>query len=38
VTVVAPDRPGLLSTVTGALALHRLDVRSASVFAREAPA
>jgi len=33
VTVVAPDRPGLLSTVTGALALHRLDVRSASVFA-----
>ena len=33
VTVVAPDRPGLLSTVTGALALHRLDVRSASVHA-----
>jgi [protein-PII] uridylyltransferase len=33
VTVVAPDRPGLLSTVTGALAVHRLDVRSASVFA-----
>ena len=34
VTVVAPDRPGLLSDVTGALALHRLDVRSASVFSR----
>ena len=33
VTVVAPDRPGLLAAVTGALALHRLDVRSASVFA-----
>jgi [protein-PII] uridylyltransferase len=33
VTVVAPDRPGLLSAATGALALHRLDVRSASVFA-----
>ncbi len=32
VTVVAPDRPGLLADVTGALALHRLDVRSASVF------
>ena len=32
VTVVAPDRPGLLSIVTGALALHRLDVRSASAF------
>jgi [protein-PII] uridylyltransferase len=34
VTVVAPDRPGLLSLVTGTLALHRLDVRSASVFSR----
>ena len=34
VTVVAPDRPGLLSSVTGVLALHRLDVRSASVFVR----
>ncbi len=34
VTVVAVDRPGLLSTVTGVLALHRLDVRSASVFSR----
>ena len=34
VTVVAPDRLGLLSTSTGVLALHRLDVRSASVFSR----
>ncbi len=34
VTVVAADRPGLLSTSTGVLALHRLDVRSASVFSR----
>ena len=34
VTVVAPDEPGLLSLVTGVLALHRLDVRSASVFSR----
>ena len=34
VTVVAPDRPGLLSAAAGVLALHRLDVRSASVFAR----
>ena len=34
VTVVAPDRPGLLSAVTGVLSLHRLDVRSASVGAR----
>ena len=32
VAVVAPDRPGLLAAVTGVLALHRLDVRSASVF------
>jgi [protein-PII] uridylyltransferase len=29
VTVVAPDRPGLLSLAAGVLALHRLDVRSA---------
>lgn len=36
VTVVAPDEPGLLSLVTGVLALHRLDVRSASVFSRGA--
>ncbi len=35
VTVVAPDRPGLLSAAAGVLALHRLDVRSASVFARD---
>jgi [protein-PII] uridylyltransferase len=30
-TVVAPDRPGLFSRVAGVLALHGLDVRSASV-------
>ena len=29
VTVVAPDRPGLLATAAGVLALFRLDVRSA---------
>jgi [protein-PII] uridylyltransferase len=34
VTVVAPDAPGLLSLSAGVLALHRLDVRSASVFSR----
>ncbi len=34
VAVVAPDRPGLLGLTTGVLALHRLDVRSASVFSR----
>lgn len=34
VTVVAPDRPGLLSLSAGVLALHRLDVRSASAFPR----
>ena len=38
VTVVAPDRPGLLSAATGVLSLHRLDVRSASVLARGATA
>ncbi|MCY7363841.1 MAG: HD domain-containing protein, partial [Frankiaceae bacterium] len=38
VTVVAPDRPGLLSLTTGVLALHRLDVRSASVVSRGATA
>ncbi len=38
VTVVAPDAPGLLSLTTGVLALHRLDVRSASVFSRGATA
>ncbi|RZS86994.1 UTP--GlnB (protein PII) uridylyltransferase GlnD [Motilibacter rhizosphaerae] len=31
VTVVAPDRRGLLSTVAGVLALHRLSVRSAAL-------
>ena len=31
VTVVAPDRSGLLAEVTGVLALHGLDVRSAVV-------
>ncbi len=31
VTVVAPDRPGLLAGVTGVLALHGLNVRSAVV-------
>jgi [protein-PII] uridylyltransferase len=34
VTIVAPDQPGLLATCTGVLALHRLDVRSASAFSR----
>jgi [protein-PII] uridylyltransferase len=34
VTVVAPDRPGLLSLSAGVLALHRLDVRSANAFSR----
>ncbi|MCW2680874.1 MAG: [protein-PII] uridylyltransferase, partial [Frankiales bacterium] len=34
VTVVAPDAPGLLSSAAGVLALHRLDVRSASVLSR----
>jgi [protein-PII] uridylyltransferase len=29
VTVVAPDRPGLMAAVAGTLALHGLDVRSA---------
>jgi [protein-PII] uridylyltransferase len=31
VTVVARDRPGLLATVAGVLALHGLDIRSADV-------
>ncbi|MDQ1701180.1 MAG: [protein-PII] uridylyltransferase [Frankiaceae bacterium] len=30
VTAIAPDRPGLLATYAGALAIHRLDVRGAS--------
>jgi [protein-PII] uridylyltransferase len=38
VLVVAPDRPGLLSMSAGVLALHRLDVRAASGFARGATA
>jgi len=38
VLVVAPDRPGLLSMAAGVLALHRLDVRAASGFARGATA
>ncbi|MBW3629875.1 MAG: NAD-dependent DNA ligase LigA, partial [Gemmatimonadetes bacterium] len=38
VTVVAPDVRGLLSLAAGVLALHRLDVRSASVFSRGATA
>jgi [protein-PII] uridylyltransferase len=38
VTVVAPDRPGLLSLSAGVLALHRLDVRSASAFSRDGTA
>jgi len=31
VVVAAPDRPGLLSAVAGALALHGMDVRAANV-------
>ena len=31
VTIVAPDKPGLLAAVTGVLSLHGLDVRSADV-------
>ncbi len=34
VTVVAPDRPGMLSLAAGVLALHRLDVRSAHADVR----
>jgi [protein-PII] uridylyltransferase len=30
VTVVSPDRPGLLAIVAGVLALHKLEVRSAT--------
>ncbi len=33
VTVVAPDRPGLLSEVTAVLALHGLNVRAADITA-----
>jgi [protein-PII] uridylyltransferase len=31
VVVAAPDRPGLLSAVAGALAIHGMDVRAANV-------
>jgi [protein-PII] uridylyltransferase len=31
VTVAAPDAPGLLSRIAGVLALHQLDVRSATI-------
>jgi [protein-PII] uridylyltransferase len=37
VTVAAPDRTGLLSTVAGVLALHRLQVRSAQIDTVIAP-
>jgi [protein-PII] uridylyltransferase len=36
--VVAPDRPGLLSDVTGALALHGLAVREARAYSEGASA
>jgi [protein-PII] uridylyltransferase len=36
VTVVGPDRPGLMSAVAGSLALHGLDVRSAVAGSDEA--
>ncbi len=36
--VVAEDRPGLLSAIAAALVLHRLDVITALVFSRPAPA
>ncbi|MGO9855302.1 MAG: [protein-PII] uridylyltransferase [Acidimicrobiales bacterium] len=35
VIVAAPDRPGLLSSVAGALALNGLDVRAANVSSEE---
>ena len=35
VTVVVPDRPGLLGLCAGVLALHRLDVLSAQVVTRD---
>lgn len=38
VTVVAPDRSGLLAEVTGVLALHGLNVRSAVVAGEDAVA
>ncbi|MCW2620782.1 MAG: glnD [Frankiales bacterium] len=38
VTVVAPDRSGILAQAAGVIALHRLDVRSASVFNQDGTA
>jgi [protein-PII] uridylyltransferase len=35
VIVAAPDRPGLFSSVAGALALHGMDVRAANVAGEE---
>ncbi|MHB1711991.1 MAG: [protein-PII] uridylyltransferase, partial [Acidimicrobiales bacterium] len=35
VTVIAPDHPGLLAEVTGVLALHGLNVRSANAAGEE---
>ncbi|MCL6095445.1 MAG: [protein-PII] uridylyltransferase [Actinobacteria bacterium] len=35
VTVIAPDRHGLLATVSGVLALHGLDIRSATIAGEE---
>jgi [protein-PII] uridylyltransferase len=35
-TVVAPDRPGLFSRVTGVLALHGLDVLQARAYSNDA--
>lgn len=37
-TVVAPDRPGLLARYAGVLALHKLDVRAASATSHGAMA
>jgi [protein-PII] uridylyltransferase len=31
-TVTAPDRPGLLATIAGVLASHRIDIQHAEVF------
>lgn len=35
VTVVRPDRPGLLATIAGVLAVHRLDVRGVRGHGRD---
>ena len=37
VTIVRPDRPGLLSTCAGVLALNQLDVRAAKMTGRGRP-